>query len=173
MTLLVISDSHGNYRRVEEAVSSNKNASAVLFLGDGLRDISYLPSDLPPVISVRGNCDLFPAAQNIDVPSEHLISFGEYTILLMHGHLFGVKSSLDRAAEYAASKGADILLFGHTHIPLERYIPAGETVGGITLSKPLRLFNPGSIGRPICESRASFGIITIRGRDILLSHGSI
>ena len=52
------------------------------------------------------------------------------------------------------------MLFGHTHIPFEKYISDGE--------KPFYLFNPGSISL----SAGSFGVIEL-GDAPLLSHGAI
>ena len=56
---------------------------------------------------------------------------------------------------------ADIVLFGHTHERLEKYIPTDD--GGFYL------FNPGSIG----GFKPSYGIINIADSGILLSHGSL
>ena len=43
MTLLVISDTHGREDRIRELLRLHREAEAVLFLGDGLRD---LPEEL-------------------------------------------------------------------------------------------------------------------------------
>ena len=88
---------------------------------------------------------------------------------MTHGHKYGVKRGIEVAAEAAIRKGADLLLYGHTHVPMEKYIPQGETVGDVILPKPLRIFNPGSLG----DSEGSFGVIEIRGGSILMSHGRI
>lgn len=170
MTFLVLSDSHGRSENIKEAFLRCGNPDAVLFLGDGVRDVDAAALSCR-VVSVRGNCDVFSSFSG-ELPAEHFEAFGEYNIMLTHGHLFGVKESLSRAASYAASRGADLLLFGHTHRRADIYLPAGEEIGGIILRKPLRLFNPGSISLPTGSGR-SFGVITIRGRDILLSHGEL
>jgi putative phosphoesterase len=168
MTLLVLSDSHGKPGNISEAVSRNKNAEAVIFLGDGVRDLDRAETANKPIISVRGNCDTAISGER----QVYTLNFGEYNIMLTHGHLFSVKSGLDTISAHAAECGADIVLFGHTHKRYDKYLPAGTTIGGITLKKPLRLFNPGSIGEPR-DSRASFGLITLRGKDILTSHGEL
>ena len=103
---------------------------------------------------------------------EQTVRFGEYNIMMMHGHSRYVKHGISSAAAHAAASGADILLYGHTHERLDKYIPDGEELGGTVLKKPLRVFNPGSIGAPH-DGRYSFGIITIRGRDVLTSHGEV
>lgn len=172
MTLIVISDSHGRVDKIEAAVTLNKNASGILFLGDGLRDLDRAELFGIPVISVRGNCDFLGFSSLSSAPEEQTVRFGEYNIMMMHGHSRYVKSGDSRAAAHAAQAGADLLLYGHTHERRDVYIPPEEEIGGVTLTKPLRIFNPGSIGAPR-DGRYSFGIITIRGRDILTSHGEI
>ncbi|MBE6530550.1 MAG: YfcE family phosphodiesterase [Ruminococcaceae bacterium] len=172
MTLLVLSDSHGRVDRISRACELNKGARAILFLGDGLSDLGRAELCGIPVVAVRGNCDFDSSAGASNARYEHIERVGEYNILLTHGHLLGVKEGRSRAVLRAAQLGADILLYGHTHEPEESYIAAGTDVGGVILDKPLRVFNPGSIGRPRGRG-ASFGVITIRGRDILLSHGEL
>lgn len=172
MTLLVLSDSHGRVNKIESAFALNPNADAILFLGDGLRDIDRAEILGKPIVAVRGNCDVFGFSSLTSAPDEHMTSFGEYNVMLMHGHTFYVKETLSRAIAYAASKGADLLIYGHTHTRHDEYIPQGTEIGGAVLTKPLRVFNPGSIGSPR-DGRYSFGLITIRGKDILTSHGEV
>ena len=90
--------------------------------------------------------------------------------MMMHGHRYGVKSSLSAAAAHAAKEGADVLLFGHTHVFIEKRIPEGTDVCGITLKKPLYLFNPGSVG----GYERSFGCISINSDgNVIMSHGNV
>ena len=168
MTLLVISDSHGKIDRIEKAVALNPNCDAILFLGDCLRDLDRAEILGCQVIAVRGNCD----NSSLCEPDERMLRFGEYNIMLMHGHRFGVKGGDGTAIAYAAKKGADVLLYGHTHTRLERYLDEGEIVGDRVLERAISVFNPGSIGEPR-DGRPSFGVIVIRGRDILFSHGEL
>jgi predicted phosphodiesterase len=84
-------------------------------------------------------------------------------ILFTHGDLYGVKYGMDGITSLARENGADIALFGHTHIPLERYISDGE--------RPLYLFNPGSAGAPY-RCPTSYGIIQISDKGVLFSHGA-
>lgn len=170
LKLLVVSDSHGRADRVRELASRHKDAEAILFLGDGIRDLELVdPIVSRAICAVRGNCDIFSffSTENMNFPEERLLVFGERHILMMHGHTKGVKVGLENALLYAYGKGTDILLFGHTHMPLEKYFPAGSAVGGVTFERPMYAFNPGSLGE------SSFGYIEIRGKDILFSHGRI
>ena len=170
LNFLILSDSHRSRANVEEAVMKSRGVDAILFLGDGLGDLGYEPSFMSiPVFSVRGNCDAFFSGE---VEEELILHFEEYTVMMMHGHRFGVKSSFSAAAAYAASKGADILLFGHTHTPMEKYLAAGEELCGVPLKKPLHIFNPGSIGT-MSAGHYSFGTMTLDKKGVLFGHGKI
>lgn len=165
-TIVIFSDVHGRADRVRELISLHRNATLFVFLGDGLRELdeSYMP-----IVAVRGNCDVF----STDTPEERLLDLDGIKILLMHGHRFSVKSGLDRALAYADKRGADVLLFGHTHLPTERYFPEGtELSDGTRLTRPLWAFNPGSLGEPRGE-RPSYGLLQIRRGQLLFSHGTL
>ncbi len=172
ISLLVLSDSHGRADRVREAVARGRGADRILFLGDGLRDLSVLsPEDEAGLLAVRGNCDGFSFFAD-GLPEERFFPAHAYHILMMHGHTHGVKSGWERAAVYAAARGADVLLFGHTHEPISVYLPAGTTVGETVLARPLHVFNPGSIGLPH-GGAPSFGRIDLRSDGIVCSHGTL
>ena len=173
MKLLVLSDTHGRRDRVEEVLNLHADADAVLFLGDGLREVSDLVEEKGIRLeAVRGNCDFFSFFGDNAVAEEQILPFGAYTVLMMHGHTRNVKGGMDRALAYAARTRVDLLLYGHTHIPQELYLPEGSEAGGEVLTKPLRVFNPGSLGQPNA-TRPSYGLIQMLGRDLLLSHGSL
>ncbi len=170
MKILVISDTHGRRDRVETLLRLHRGAEIVLFLGDGARDLSEsLSYEGRAIAGVRGNCD---AESFSDFPEELLLNLGAYTVMMTHGHCYSVKSGTDRAICRAAERGADLLLYGHTHLPEERYLPEGSMIGDLVLKKPLWVMNPGSLGKPL-EGKPSYGIIEIRGEHILLSHGTL
>ena len=168
MTLLVISDTHGRSDRVREVLRIHPEASAVIFLGDGLRDLpeELVISERPKLYAVSGNCDPYTLS-GFSLGEEALLSFGSpYRFLLMHGHRHGVKSGREHALAYASVRGADVLLYGHTHVPEERYFPADEG------RRPMWIFNPGSLGAPHGDA-PSYGLIQIRSGQLLFSHGTI
>lgn len=168
MKLLVISDTHGRGSRIGQVLSLHPRYDMLLFLGDGLRDVD---SNIGGVVAVRGNCDSFSLfGDSRSVATERMIDADGVKILMMHGHEKGVKSGIERAAAYAAERGADVLAYGHTHIPEEKYYPAGTELCGKVLEKPLYVFNPGSLGEPR-GAKPSFGVIEIKKGQILLSHG--
>ncbi len=172
-TLLILSDSHGRPDAVAEAIRRTHPAG-ILFAGDGLRDLTHI--DIPcPLWAVRGNCDWMSSPLVIggslcEPPEEELLFWEGFSILLCHGHRYGVKSGLSTAIAHAAARGADMLVFGHTHLPVEHRVPVGEVYGGVTLTKPLYAFNPGSTG----DSRSpTFGTLTVRGGVPLFGHGTL
>ncbi|MBE6619860.1 MAG: YfcE family phosphodiesterase [Ruminococcaceae bacterium] len=175
---LVLSDSHGRRDAVVAVLSRlNFRPHALLFLGDGLRDLSAITSDDRyadlSVYAVAGNCDgsmIFPA----DEPKVRMVQLGEVRVLMMHGHTFDVKWGLGEAVAYAAKKGADVLLYGHTHAPYEKTLPQGERLrDGTVLQKPLLVANPGSLGAPRDGQSPSFGVLTVKGKSVLFSHGTL
>ncbi len=172
MKLIVVSDIHGRSERLTEVLKMHRDADALIFLGDGLRDIWRADADTYgfPVYSVRGNCDgLSLFGVNADAPDELTVSFESFKFLIMHGHTRNVKGGEGRAVAAALEAGADVLLYGHTHEAVERYLPEGSEILFGKSGKPLYIFNPGSLG----DRRAEFGIIEIRGGQILFSHGSV
>lgn len=175
MTALVLSDIHGRRDLVEEALARHRGSEAVLFLGDGIRDLPYEACVAGGRLfaGVRGNCDGFSLLDaSYTFSEELLLNLGEYTVMMLHGHTRSVKSGIERAARWAAERGADLLLYGHTHVPEERYFPVGTELCGYVLTKPLWVMNPGSIGEPR-GGRPSFGVVELRRGQILLSHGTL
>ena len=139
MKILVFSDSHRSWSGMIQAIDEQK-PDQVIHLGDLISDaeeISYLYPKLP-VRMVPGNCDGWTT-----VPSIKQITLQGRSILLSHGHLWGVKSGCDAAIARARAAGADILLFGHTHQPLCQQMEDG-----------LWVLNPG-------PSRSSYGTILL------------
>lgn len=147
MNILVFSDSHGNLNNMVRAVEAERPETlhAIVHLGDGWRDAEALHQLYPtlPLEQIPGNCDLGRFED-----AERLVFFGGCPVLLCHGHTLGVKSSLLRASYEARQRGAQALLFGHTHVPLVDYHDG------------LWLVNPGSIGDP---RRPSYCILTADG----------
>ena len=156
--LLVFSDTHGREKHIETAIAAHGgNADALIFLGDGIMGANEVFGKYPhiPHICVKGNCDLY-AAGEVD---EAMIDMGGVKILCMHGHKYDVKSSYIRAAYRAREREADILLFGHTHIPFERR------------EEGLIMFNPGSLGLGFPDR--TYGVIEIVGGQVVCNHGKI
>lgn len=162
MKCLVFSDSHGYTSCMRRALSLNRDAEVVFFLGDGLSDIAALAAEYPDKawIAVRGNCDFTSRFLEREVKKVESITLEGHRIVLTHGDLYSAKRWLGGLITLAADEGAEILLFGHTHTPCEIY--AAEC------DPPFYLFNPGAAG----GADPSFGVITLEAdKPPLLSHG--
>lgn len=147
--ILVFSDSH-NFVEDMISVTQKERPDMIFHLGDCLGDARELQRLFPEIIveSVPGNCDY---EKVIDV---RLLTIENHTIMLCHGHQYHVKDSY-LSLEYAAlEKGADIVLFGHTHkIHYDCH-------------NGLWILNPGSISRPYYSSSGSYGILKIDGEKV-------
>jgi putative phosphoesterase len=168
MKILVFSDSHGRDSGMQRALSLHPDAEGVFFLGDGAREAAALAERERErfFIGVKGNCDglLFGLLGGTELREEEEITLMGRRILLLHGHTVGVKGGLGGLIAHARRRDVDLALFGHTHEPLEQYLPDGE--------KPLYLFNPGSISRPR-GGAPTYGVLTLTEGGILLSHGTL
>ena len=164
LNFLIASDTHGNEYLLRRLLDANRPVDAILFLGDGLRELEEITAEggYPPVFAVCGNCDSELSLYHRPREEELLLTFGGHRLLLLHGHTASVKLSLCGLFSRARTYGADIVLFGHTHDPEEGY----RSEDG-----PLWYFNPGSLGRPY-DGRPHFGRLSINDRgSVLFSHG--
>lgn len=121
MRILVVSDSHGDRRRLREAVAAQPQAAAVIHLGDGLREAQDVADEYPslPFFVVRGNCDFGLLAD--DAPTSRLERLGGVRVFCTHGHLYDVKYGLLRVELAAREQQARVLLHGHTHLAYTDY----------------------------------------------------
>lgn len=166
MKILVISDSHGDVVAMQKIISLHRDAELLIFLGDGLRDLAAASDSLPATmatVSVCGNCD-FLSIGSLSARDDEMLTVEGRRILITHGHKYGVKGGLGALAAAAHARGADIVLFGHTHEPHESLI---EIEG-----RSIRLFNPGSVGRPH-DRITHYGLLDIRENGVLFSAAAL
>ena len=169
LEILVISDTHSDRSVVFRAMKKMLTPpDAVLFLGDGLSDLSVITSEEGweeiPVYSVAGNCDGASFFLD-DVPEVRVLTLGGCRIVMMHGHTYDVKYGNIAALDYALERGADVLLYGHTHIPVAEHRRIGD--------RTIVVGNPGSLGRPFGACAPTFGMLTIRQGKPLFSFAEL
>lgn len=160
MKIMVASDIHGSAYYCQKMTEAYKNSGAqkLLLLGDILYHgpRNDLPKEYAPkkviemlnnisdeILCVRGNCDseVDQMVLKFNIMAEYAIIYdGERMIFATHGHKFN-KDNLP------SLKKGDILLHGHTHIPVN------ESVDGITI------MNPGSVSIPKENSWHGYMII--------------
>ena len=171
--VLIVSDTHGKLQRLNELIDyrrrllSKDEVLNVIFLGDGLNDL-FSCREYDNIIThvVRGNCDsgIYHSPYGEEIPIYRTVVLGGYKIFMTHGHTLNVKYDRDEICRVAAIENADIVLFGHTHVPTLEYIENGSARG---INKNLVLFNPGSLG----DFDGSFGNLSLSENGFLLSHG--
>lgn len=147
MKILVLSDTHHDLSTAVNVVNACcYGCDLVIHLGDTVRDFESLKATFPDLrfVGVRGNNDLLSQ----DTPKELFLDLDGIKMLICHGHEYGVKRSTEQLLWRAQAKGADIALYGHTHI--------AET----TTEEGIILFNPGAV------IEGNFGIIQIFNSEI-------
>ena len=140
------------------ALAAQHKPDAVLLLGDilyhGPRNPlpeSYAPKEaataLAPlarrIIAVQGNCDCEVDAMVLPFPLASGFSWildGPLRIFATHGHIYNPEN-------LPPLEEGDVLLFGHTHVPMARTTAAG-----------VHLCNPGSLSMPKEDHPACYGL---------------
>lgn len=147
MRIGVFSDTHGDISAAKRFFHSIAPLDYLFHLGDYAADGDKLAKlFVCPIYAVRGNCDY-----RSDAPLERQVDLGGKRFLLLHGHQYYAMSSLLYRAEEAH---ADMVLYGHTHIP------------DLSADGPRLLLNPGSLSRPRGGSVESCALILLEGNDL-------
>ena len=154
MRFLVFSDSHGKTLHLKNAMHCHNEADAIIFLGDGIQSVkNILSSSDKPYYIVRGNCDIGSNEKDL-----FFIECNNHKIMFCHGHRYHVKYGLEQLISTAKINLCDIVLFGHTHIPLAKYIDN------------IYLLNPGTISQ---SPTPSYGILDITEKGVIVSTATI
>ena len=145
MRIAIVSDTHGNWPVVAEAVKAAGGADYLMFLGDYASDGRQLEQALQiPAWIVRGNCDDYSSE-----PEEQIVELGEWRFLICHGHRYNVKQTLQPVYYRGQEAGVDFVLYGHTH-------QAVYEEGDVTL------INPGAVhDMNLRFQTASWGLLTL------------
>ena len=137
MKVLIVSDTHGRDENLEIAVNREAPFDMLVHCGDVEGREFYIEALAEcPCSIVSGNNDFFSS-----LPREKEIMAGNYRVFMTHGHYYYVGSGIEDLKREALARGADVAMFGHTHIPLIEY---GD---GIVV------MNPGSISYPRQEGK--------------------
>ena len=153
--ILIFSDTHGYTDPCLSIINNTPRVDAVIHAGDYTRDaedLSYIYPDLP-IYYVKGNNDLLSRAS-----SELLFVTEGIKIYVTHGHEQHVKYERTYVTlrEKAKKKNADLVIFGHTHIPYTDY------------SDGMTIINPGSVrfSRTYAIAEIDNGKLTTKILDI-------
>lgn len=160
MKLMFASDIHGSLPATERILTlfSASGAQWLVILGDVLNHgpRNPLPEGYAPalvaeqlntlagrIIAVRGNCDSEVDQMLLNFPITapwQQVLLENQRLFLTHGHLFGPEN-------LPVLRDNDVLVYGHTHLPV------AEKRGA------LFHFNPGSVSMPKGGYPASYGML--------------
>ncbi|ARI75527.1 metallophosphoesterase family protein [Halobacillus mangrovi] len=159
MKVLVISDTHISKKEVElpkRLIIELSSADLIIHAGDwSIPEVYDELSIFAPVYGVYGNVD----GDDIKdiLPHKQVIEVENHKIGIVHGH--GEKKTTEkRAIEVFKEDDVDIILFGHSHIPLLRYF------------KNQLLFNPGSATAKRKLPYHSFGMLEFTDEFVEARH---
>ncbi len=143
MKVLIVSDTHGRNHCLIDTINRVSPIDLLIHLGDFENGEEYIKSMTNcPVEFVSGNNDFFNG-----LPKDKLITIGKYKVFLTHGHRYGVNNNTRSIIETAKNHKADIVMFGHTHVPM------------IDISDSIWTINPGSLAFPRQSGRVPTFII--------------
>ncbi|MBE5949468.1 MAG: metallophosphoesterase [Lachnospiraceae bacterium] len=137
MRVVIVSDTHGRLGDMQEAVERSKPVDWVLHLGDvegqqdEVADIAAMAG--AKVAMVSGNNDLFSTLRK-----ELELVIGGVRIFMTHGHQYSVYQGIERIKNQGLMRGADVVMYGHTHSPLLE----------IDEENNITVLNPGSVSYP-------------------------
>ena len=145
MRLGIISDTHGMLR--PEVFDVFKEVDLILHAGDiGPPELLTELEALAPVLAVWGNTDDFDIRAR--VPEVVATEIDGFRFVIVHGH------QLDRRPTpeglHQAYPDAEVIIFGHTHLPLLTTVDMVVTV-----------MNPGGAGARRHDLPASVGIMEL------------
>ncbi|MCL2086022.1 MAG: YfcE family phosphodiesterase [Oscillospiraceae bacterium] len=145
MKIVVVSDTHRNFRAFNNVVEQNLNADLFIHLGDGQNeffDVAATHSDKKFLI-VKGNCDFG------DLDEELVANLETCRIYCNHGYNINIDVGVETLLEKAAYHNCEIALYGHTHVFKTALIDG------------IYVMNPGSLDNPRGKNPPTYGIIEI------------
>lgn len=150
MKIAVLSDTHGNYPLAARLLDLLGEFDLIIHLGDTSEDAEMVELALErKLVAVPGNCDF-----RGDLPRQVVLDIAGKKIFITHGDRFHVKSGLDRILQEAKSAGADIVLYGHTHIP------------GVEVRDGILFINPGTLRES--ANRKSLAVLHLDGDEAMV-----
>jgi putative phosphoesterase len=134
-----------------------RHSDVIIHAGDWFTiDVYEELSALAPVVGVAGNGDGDELIRRFGM--KRTVEYEGVRIGIVHGHEGPGKSTPERARLAFRDGTPDLIVFGHSHIPLLEKI--GDAL----------LFNPGSPTDKRRQPTYSFGIVTVRNGTFEAEH---
>ena len=144
---VILSDTHGDDRVIDQVIAREEPFDYLIHCGDSETSLmEYMDPSRPyTFLAVRGNCDY-----GNDLPSILNARILFYNVLITHGHRENVRYGDYDLLDIGRANRADIVLYGHTHVP-----EFAEKDG-------ILIINPGSPTYPRGESRErTYAVLTL------------
>lgn len=150
MKIGILGDTHGDRAAIRQVLQLVPPVELWLHTGDHAED-AYLLEKLTgiEVIKVLGNCDFNPKLANVD----EILTLEGHKLWLTHGHRYMGHTRIGELAWWAKQLEVDVVVYGHTHVPMNKYY--GDKL----------LVNPGSPSRPRGGSKPSFAVMTLQAGE--------
>ena len=150
--IIVVSDTHRDYKSLERLVLMHKKtADLFIHLGDGAQELAAVKKIYPNVkwLQTPGNCDYASGEASVG-----FYGCMKARIFYTHGHIYCVKYGLDALLTAGQEVGANMILYGHTHIPHVKH------------ENRVYLMSPGSLGQPRGGGR-TYGVLDVSDSEIV------
>ena len=149
MRVLIVSDTHGRHRSLDQALELAGDVDMFIHLGDVEGGEEYIDAAVTcEKHIIGGNNDFFT-----DLPREEEFYIGTKKVFLAHGHNYYVSLDPREIKEEGRARNVDIVMFGHTHRP---YLDEDEDI---------TVLNPGSLSFPRQEGRKGSYMIMEMAED--------
>lgn len=133
MKILVVSDTHRKNDIFLKLIEKLKPLDFMIHCGDA-EGSEYVLSQAAECETqfILGNNDFFSP-----LPQEVELTFGQNKIWVTHGHYYGVNMGNERLKREGKARGAQVVMYGHTHKPCIDYSDSD-----------IIAINPGSLAYP-------------------------
>lgn len=134
MKILIVSDTHGYNGNFYKVIEKESDIDYLFHAGDLCGSEDEIRFSVKcPVVMVAGNNDYsFSLSKELD------FELNGFRFFLTHGYREHVYFGTDRLVYKAAEKGANVVIFGHTHVPVIQYDEDYD----------MWIINPGSLTYP-------------------------
>lgn len=138
--IVIMSDNHGDAYALTDIMALEDDADYYIHCGDSEARLQ----DLDGFVAVKGNNDW-----SLDLPEVSTLNIEGHHLVITHGQYFGYFDREKKMYQFLQKNHGDILISGHTHMPLVK-----EKDG-------LWLINPGSTSWPRGGSKRSYAVLMI------------
>lgn len=142
--IIIMSDTHGDIDEISRVIARERPFDMLIHCGDVCGAERILEAKLSDCIVhiVGGNCDF-----SRELPAMKEFHIGKLKVVVLHGHKYHVQYDISSLFYLAKEREADIVMFGHTHVPM------------LIQEQGVTILNPGSLVRPRQSDRTGTYVV--------------